>query len=136
MKQYSRRNSILIHGLSEVKGEYADSLVIETVKEKMGLDISTANIDRTNRIAAPPKQSGKVGPVIVKFVRYNDQRKIYENKKLLKGTKVSITESLTAYRVAKLKEAKEKFGFKILWSNDGRITHKDNGDNKTKIYFN
>ena len=135
MKQYSRRNSILIHGLSEVRGEYADSLVIETVKEKMALDISTANIDRTNRIVAPPKQSGKVRPAIVKFVRYNDQRKIYENKKLLKGTKVSITESLTAYRVAKLKEAKEQFGFKILWSNDGRIIHKDNGDNKTKIYF-
>ena len=71
----------------------------------------------------------------MKFVRYNDQRKIYENKKLLKGTKVSITESLSAYRVAKLKEAKEQFGFKILWSNDGRIIHKDNGDNKTKIYF-
>ena len=37
-------------------------------------------------------------------------RKIHVNKKLLKGTKVSITESLTAHRVAKLKEAKEKFG--------------------------
>ena len=37
-------------------------------------------------------------------------RKIHVNKKLLKGTKVPITESLTAHRVAKLKEAKEKFG--------------------------
>ena len=41
MEQYSRRSSILIHGLPEEKGEDTDSLVIETVKEKMGLDISS-----------------------------------------------------------------------------------------------
>ena len=135
IKQYSIRNSILIHGLPELKGEDTDSLVIETVKEKMGVDILSADIDRTHRIGAPPKQSGKVIPVIVKFVLYNDRRKIYANKKLLKWTKVSITESLTAQRIAKLKEAKEKFGFKNVLANDGRIIYKDNGDDKTKIYF-
>ena len=39
MEQYSRRNSILIHGLPGVKGEDTVSLIIGTVKEKMGLDI-------------------------------------------------------------------------------------------------
>ena len=101
----------------------------------MGLDISSADIDRTHRIGAPPKQSGKLKLVIVKFVRYNNRRKIYTIKKLLKGAKVSITESLTAQRVAKLKEAKQKFDFKNVSSNDGRIIYKDNGDDKTKIYF-
>ena len=51
--------SILIHGLPEVKGEDTNSLVIETVKEKMGLDISSADIERTHRISSPtfaPKQ--------------------------------------------------------------------------------
>ena len=36
----------------------------------------------------PPKQSGKVRPVIAKFVCYNDRRKIYINKKLIKGIKL------------------------------------------------
>ena len=53
IEQYSRRNSIQIHGLSEVKGEDTDSLVSETVKEKKGLDISSADIDRTHRIGTP-----------------------------------------------------------------------------------
>ena len=35
----------------------------------------------------------------------------------------------------KLKEAKEKFVFKYVWSNDDRIIYKDNGDKKIKIYF-
>ena len=39
MEQYSRRNSVVIHGLPEIKGEDTNSLVIETVKKKMGLDI-------------------------------------------------------------------------------------------------
>ena len=58
MEQYSILNSILIHGLPEVKGEDTESLVIETVKKKMGLDISSAYIDRTHRLGAHPKQSG------------------------------------------------------------------------------
>ena len=40
-----------------------------------------------------------------------------------------------AQRFAKLEEAKEKFGFKNVWSNDGRIIYEDTGDDKTKIYF-
>ena len=54
MEPYSRRNWILIRGLPEVKGD-TDSLVIKTVKEKMGLDISSAGIHRTHRTDAPPK---------------------------------------------------------------------------------
>ena len=86
------------------------------MKEKKSLDVSTVDFERTHRNVAPPKQSGKVRPVIVKFVWYNDRRKIYINKKLLRGTEVSITENLTAHRVAKVKRAKEKFGFKNVWS--------------------
>ena len=49
-------NSILIQGLPEVKGEDTNFLVIKTVKGKMGLDISSADIDKTHQLGAPPKQ--------------------------------------------------------------------------------
>ena len=55
MEQYSRRNSILIHGLPQVKGEDNKYLVIKKFKEKMGLDILSANIDRLHCIGDPPK---------------------------------------------------------------------------------
>ena len=87
-----------------------DSLVTETVKEKIGLHISSSDIDRTHRIGATPKQSGKVRPTFVEYVRCNDWRKIHINKKITKGTKVAITESLTTVRVAKLKESKKSLG--------------------------
>ena len=55
MEQYSKHNSILIYGLPEEKGEDTDFLVIETVTEKIGLDIFFADIDRTHQIDIPPK---------------------------------------------------------------------------------
>ena len=55
MEEYSRRNSILIHGLPQVKGEDKKYLVIKKFKEKMGLDISSADIDRLHCIGGPPK---------------------------------------------------------------------------------
>ena len=55
-------------------------------------------------------KSGKVRPTFVEFVRCNDWRKIHINKKITKGTKVAITESLTTVSVAKLKEAKKSLG--------------------------
>ena len=135
MEQYSRRNSILIHGLLEVKRKDIDSLAIETVKEKMDLDISSADTDRTHLIGVPLKNQAKLDlSLFVLFALYNDGRKIYINQKLLKEIKVSITESLTAHRVAKLKQAKGEFRFKNAWSNDGRKIYKDNGDDKTQIY--
>ena len=57
------------------------------------------------------------------------------NKQILNRTKVFITGSLTAHPVVKLKEVKEKFGFKNGWSNESRIMYKDNGDGKIEIYF-
>ena len=101
MEQCSIHNSILIRGLPEEKGEDKEYLIIETAKKKMDLDIPSAHIDRIHRIGAPPKQSGKVRPVIVKFVLYNNRRKIYINKRLLKRIEISITENLTAHHVEK-----------------------------------
>ena len=44
---------MVCHGLPEIKWEDTDSLVIEILKEKLGLDISSADIDRTHQTGAP-----------------------------------------------------------------------------------
>ena len=53
MEQYSRCNSILVHSFPEVKGKDTGSLVIETKKDKMRLDISSADIDRAHQLGYP-----------------------------------------------------------------------------------
>ena len=64
-----------------------------------------------------------------------DRRYVFTNKKGLKGKNMSITESLTKIRMSALKEARNKFGFSTVWTADGKILYKEEGDTKTKVYF-
>ena len=64
-----------------------------------------------------------------------DRRRVFTNKKRLKGNKMSITESLTEIRMSALKEVRNKFGFSSVWTADGKILYNEEGDTKTKVYF-
>ena len=99
----------------------------------MDLGISPRYIDHTHRIGVPTK--GKKRAIIVKFVRYMDRRRVFTNKKRLKGKNMSITEILTKIRMSALKEARNKFGFSSVWTTDGKIIYKEEGDAKIKVYF-
>ena len=70
----------------------------------MRLSISITQIGKSN-----PKS--KREPIIVKFISYDDRREIFNNKKLLKDTGVSITESLTTRKMQKLRNTRDQFGF-------------------------
>ena len=122
-EQYSRQNCIIIHGLKEEKNESINDKVVKLFREELNEDVLLED------------SSSKSRPVIVKFGRYNIREKVFKSKKRLKGKNISITENLTGYRMNVLNEAKEKFGFKNVWTYDGRILFKDNNDGqKIKIY--
>ena len=133
-EQYSRRNCLLIHGLCGSKNENTDLLAMEAIETKMNIKI-TDDIDRTHRIGKS-KNNSKPRPVIIKFVLYNDRKKIFSSKKLLKDSGVSITESLTAFRMKKLNNARETFGFRNVWTVDKRIFYPENGFQHAKVYYN
>ena len=99
----------------------------------MDFEISPGDIDRTHRIGVPGK--GKNRPIIIKFVKYMDRRRVFTNKKRLKEKNMSITVSLTKIRMSALKEARSKFRYSNVWTADGKITYKEEGDAKAKVYF-
>ena len=49
----------------------------------------------------------------------------FKNKNLLKGKRVSIKESPSKDRMAKLNEARETYGFRNVWTSDSKIFFKD-----------
>ena len=134
--QYSRRNCLLFHGIKDEKDEDTDSIIINTVKEEMDIDIFPNDLDWLHRIGHP-KTRKKERSIIVNFVRYNLRHNIFKNKKLLKGKSVCITESLAKDHMAKLNEAREIYGFRNVWISDGNIFFK-NGKNlssKPLVYY-
>ena len=59
-EQYSKRNCMLINGLSEIRNENTHQIVIEALKEKMGEKIKEVELDGTCK-------DDKVRPIIVKM---------------------------------------------------------------------
>ena len=111
-EQYSRRNCLLLHGIAVGERENTDDLVLETLNDKSHVDLTLSDLDRTQRIGQKKASSNKPRAVIIKYVSYNTRKRIFLNKKRLKGTQVSITESLTA----KTMEAREKHQFRNVWT--------------------
>ena len=127
-EQYYRRNYVLIHGLEEEKNESTDDRVLKLFRKVLNEDVLLVDLDRTHRV--------KPRPVIAKFARYNIREKVFKSKIKLKGKNICITENLTGYRMSVLNEAREKFGFKNVWTYNERILYKDNNDGqKIKIYY-
>ena len=134
-EQYSTRNCLLLHGVDKTDHEVTDDIIIKTIKDKMDVEITPKSIDRTHRLGKKQQNTGRPRPIIVEFSTYNTRHEIFRNKKVLKGKRVSITESLTQKRVELLKKAREEHGFKSVWTQDGKILFVDNVDNKIKVYY-
>ena len=77
----------------------------------MDIEILSNSLDRSHGIGNP-KTKKKERPIIIKFVRYDLRLNVFKNKKLLKGKRFSITESLTKDRMAKLNDPTETCGFR------------------------
>ena len=58
---------------------------------------------------------------------------MFREKRKLKGTGKSITESLTTKRIGQLNDARVKCDFNNVWSYDGKILYKLS--NEVKVYY-
>ena len=108
-------------------------MAVSFIKDKMDIDLSVNDIGRSYRIGKPTPR--KKRPIIVKFVRYNDRRKVVLNKKNLKDSILSITDSLTARQMEELSKARNEHLFKNVWTIGGKILIKENGSNKAKSFY-
>ena len=133
-ERYSRRNCLLIHGLNKTKTKDTKEMVLDVINDKLNMEMSQVSIDRSHRLGKRKGPGQKPRAIIVKFTRYKDRHLVFRNKKLLKGSGTSVTESLTLKRVEHLKKAREQHGFADAWTLDGKIMFKGN-DGNPKVYY-
>ena len=126
LEQYSRSNCLVIHGCENVPkskpGKYLEieNFVCNTLNEHLQLD---SPLQANDLDIAHPLPSKKGTPVIVKFIRRSQKNEVqvYRKKRLLKGTKMIITESLTKRRLQLLEKARLEFKQCPVWSWKGEI---------------
>lgn len=133
LEQYSRRNCLLIHGLKETTQEDTTDIALNLFADKLELpQIHRTEIDRSHRLGPknrPNNTATEEGarprsrprPIIVKFRSYDERNLVFRAKTLLKGTKILITENLTAQRMKLFKTAKATDSVKSIWTHDGKI---------------
>ncbi|KAK3909177.1 Protein unc-13-like protein C [Frankliniella fusca] len=118
LEQHNRLENLRIFGVKEESGEDTDKIVIN-VALKAKIKLNAAAISRSHRVG--PRAPGKTRAIIVKFVSYADRKRLFEAKKNLKGTGITIREDLTMIRQQILKKATDKFSMQCVWSNNGVI---------------
>ena len=125
LEQYSRSNCLVIHGCENVPtnskpGKYLEieNYVCKLLNEKLQLDspLDTYELDIAHQLP-----SDKGTPIIVKFLRRTRRNEIYRKKRLLKGSSVIITESLTRRRLKLLEKVRAEFDQCPVWTLKGEV---------------
>ncbi|KAG8238373.1 hypothetical protein J437_LFUL018028, partial [Ladona fulva] len=97
LEQYSKRNGLFVHGIQESPKENCIEQAVALYRDKLNVSVDASRIDQAHRVGAP-RSDNKPRPFIVKFISYQDRKKVWTAKKSLKGSGILITESLTAAR--------------------------------------
>ena len=71
----------------------------------------------------------------MKLSWHNVRKRFFPTKKHLKGSSVSITESLASKCMEILKKAWIEHGFTKVWTSDEKILYKCSRENKVKLYY-
>ena len=119
IQPYSRRNCLLVDGLKEDKDESTDDLVLNLFNETLGMAVDVSMIDRSHRLGPVRRGNNlKPGPIIVKFCSYRTRKTVFTTKRKLKGSGISVTESLTKQRMKLSNEVRQ--GLRMI-----KITKRD-----------
>ena len=84
-EQYSRRNCLLIHGLTETKAGDTHEMVLDFINNKLNIEISQISIDRSGRFGKRKIPGQKPWAIIVKCTRYKDRHHLFRIKNFWKG---------------------------------------------------
>ena len=103
IEQYTRRNTLVIRGVTYKRGENTNHIVLRLFND-MGLNIMPFSIDRTHRNFGKPGIAQYRNPpvILVKFVSHDIKDYVYTNRNVLRripGCKhIFINENLTVMR--------------------------------------
>lgn len=129
LEQYTRRNTVRLIGAPRLPRDEVDEYTLGLLRDKLGMDVSSAAIDRCHPVGPP--RDGKQD-LLVKFVSYQFARSARKNSAKLRGTGLSIVEDLTKIRYSLYRSITSKLGAKNVWVFDGAIW--TNINNKKTVF--
>ena len=145
LEQYTRKNSLEIHGVSESAYESPEDVVMK-IAEALEVPVQPNDIEIVHKL----KRKGNK-PIIVKFLSHKVKSKLYKSRAKLRNISVSnlfptstaatrvasdrifLNENLTSYRrriINKANEMRRVGEFISAWSLDGKIYVKTSSEGR------
>ena len=137
LEQYTRKNSLEIHGIPLEANMSCEEVVLE-IAQAIDVDLESSDIEISHRLKG--KANMKSQPIIVKFVSHKKKKELLFARRKLKGVTVGdifehledesskdrifINENLTAHRrrlFGKLLSLRKKGTIFSTWTMDGKI---------------
>ena len=104
-------NTDNFYAVPESPNENTGSVVIQTITERLDINITEVDLDRSHGVGKQSTNQNKSRPIIINLIKYSIRRSIFHIKKKLKGKKISITKSFTKIRMGALKNHSKNLGF-------------------------
>lgn len=124
LEQYSRGNNLRIYGIPSVPDENTKQVIMQLINGTLKMKVDDREIIKAYRLGA---QKGNVpAAVLVRFGSRDIKNEVYNQRKGLKGTRITIREDLTEERMRLLKIVMERFGRRNVWTQDGKIKWVEN----------
>lgn len=122
MQQMHKRNNLRIIGLQEDDNENTEEKVMHLLNNKLKINLPDGVINECRRIGPKNKSVSKSRVTLVNLSRCKYKHLIIKYRKLLKGTKIVITEDLSKESYSLFKDAVRELGRDVkVWSMDGNI---------------
>ncbi|XP_022828172.1 uncharacterized protein LOC111357627 [Spodoptera litura] len=125
----SRRKALIFQGIPEKEGENCKSIAIDVTNTKMGLNLTTSSIKVCHRLGQSNTDHHR--PLLVRFASVKSS--VWRAKTRLRGTEIAIKEFLTKERQAVFVKARQHFGMRSCWTQDGVIYIKVSDGSKCRV---
>lgn len=129
-----RRKFLLFRGVPENAGESPAKAIEEIVVSKLKIVSFSTESDVTSCYRLGKQQGDKKRPILVRFANTGIRSQIWQSKKELKGSDISVAEFLTPLRRQIFNEARARCGVHNSWTNDGNVYIKLKGGDTRRLF--
>lgn len=116
------RNKLLLHGVEEKRGEDLLSVASAIMQKHLKINIEKTEFNNCYRLSSRKSTTDnrkKPRPIAIEFLNAWRKTEVYRTKRLLKGTKLVITEMLPVDRLSLYRAIKSEY--KTCWTRDLKI---------------
>lgn len=116
-----RRKVLLFHGVPEKDSEKLHDVVKNIITNQFKLPEVSKDVNMFHVCHRLGFSRQKARPILVRFFKMEHRQLVWDSKKFLKGTGITISEFLTQVRHRTFTAARKHFGMPNCWSMEGKI---------------